>query len=168
MTSNVQGQLNELNTGLDGKAPSSHNHNDLYYTKTEVSAGMSGKADSGHTHTKSQITDFPTSLPASDVYAWAKAKSKPSYSWSEITGKPGTFVPSSHSHTAGQISLNKTLYRYLPNAVMGISYSDVGSYLDDVSDSISNLADDLSDCLTLSGGIISGSSQIVTFRPTKA
>ncbi len=37
-----------------------------------------------HTHTKSQITDFPTSLPASDVYAWAKAASKPSYSKSEV------------------------------------------------------------------------------------
>ena len=39
---------------------------------------------SAHTHTKSQISDFPSSLPASDVYAWAKAKSKPSYSKSEI------------------------------------------------------------------------------------
>ena len=37
-----------------------------------------------HTHTKSQITDFPTSLPASDVSAWAKAASKPSYSKSEV------------------------------------------------------------------------------------
>ena len=36
--------------------------------------------------------------PASDVYAWAKASSKPSYSWSEITGKPSTFTPSGHSH----------------------------------------------------------------------
>jgi hypothetical protein len=40
----------------------------------------------GHTHTKSQITDFPTSLPASDVYAWAKAATKPSYSLSEVSG----------------------------------------------------------------------------------
>ena len=39
---------------------------------------------SSHTHTKSQITDFPTSLPASDVSAWAKADSKPSYSKSEV------------------------------------------------------------------------------------
>ena len=45
---------------------------------------------SSHTHTKSQITDFPSSMPASDVYAWAKASSKPSYSWSEITSKPTT------------------------------------------------------------------------------
>lgn len=25
-----------------------------------------------HTHTKSQITDFPTAMPASDVSSWAK------------------------------------------------------------------------------------------------
>lgn len=31
-----------------------------YATKTE----LEGKSDTGHTHTKSQITDFPTSLPA--------------------------------------------------------------------------------------------------------
>ena len=31
--------------------------------------------------------------PASDVYSWAKASSKPSYSWDEITGKPGAFTP---------------------------------------------------------------------------
>ena len=59
---------------------------------------------SSHTHTKSQITDFPSSMPASDVYAWAKASSKPSYSWSEITGKPSTFTPSSHTHTKSQIT----------------------------------------------------------------
>lgn len=65
-------------------------------------ANVTGKPStytpSNHTHTKSQITDFPTSLPASDVYAWAKASAKPSYSWSEITGKPSTFTPSGHSH----------------------------------------------------------------------
>ena len=45
---------------------------------------VDGKAASGHTHTKSQITDFPSSLPASDVYAWAKAGTKPSYTKSEV------------------------------------------------------------------------------------
>lgn len=34
------------------------------------------------------VTDKPTSMPASDVYSWAKASSKPSYSWSEIGSKP--------------------------------------------------------------------------------
>jgi hypothetical protein len=61
-------------------------------------------APSSHTHAKSQITDFPSSMPASDVYAWAKAPSKPSYSWSEITSKPSTFTPSSHTHPLSDIS----------------------------------------------------------------
>ena len=42
-------------------------------------------AAKSHTHTKSQITDFPTSMPASDVYAWAKAATKPSYTHNEIS-----------------------------------------------------------------------------------
>ena len=37
---------------------------DTYTTKTELTSGLAGKSDTGHTHTKSQITDFPTSLPA--------------------------------------------------------------------------------------------------------
>ena len=51
-------------------------------------SGVTGKPStftpSAHTHTKSQITDFPTSMPASDVYAWAKAKTKPSYTKAEV------------------------------------------------------------------------------------
>lgn len=42
--------------------------------------------------------------PASDVYAWAKASTKPSYSWSEITSKPSTYTPSSHTHAKSQIT----------------------------------------------------------------
>ena len=37
-----------------------------------------------HTHSKSQIEDFPTSMPASDVPAWAKEKTKPVYTKSEV------------------------------------------------------------------------------------
>ena len=101
---------------VDGKAASSHTHNTVQdinnsenvtfaYSKAgmnygdytwlaawngqELRAVTKGQfATSSHTHTKSQITDFPTSLPASDVYAWAKASTKPSYSWSEITSRP--------------------------------------------------------------------------------
>lgn len=51
-----------------------------------------------HTHTKSQITDFPASMPASDVYDWAKASVKPGYGWTEISGKPSAFPPASHTH----------------------------------------------------------------------
>ena len=37
-----------------------------------------------HKHTKSDITDFPTSMPASDVYSWAKQQNKPTYTKSEV------------------------------------------------------------------------------------
>ena len=33
---------------------------------------------------------YPTSLPASDVYSWAKQSTKPSYSYSEISGTPSS------------------------------------------------------------------------------
>lgn len=45
---------------------------------------VDGKAPISHTHTKSQITDFPTSMPASDVSAWAKAPTKPTYTKAEV------------------------------------------------------------------------------------
>lgn len=51
-------------------------------------SGVTGKPStftpSTHTHTKSQITDFPTSMPASDVHPWAKAATKPTYTPTEV------------------------------------------------------------------------------------
>ncbi len=38
-------------------------------------------------------SDIPSSLPASDVYAWAKASTKPSYTYSEVGA-----APASHTH----------------------------------------------------------------------
>ena len=51
-----------------------------------VTAASVGAAAASHTHKKADISDFPTSMPASDVAAWAKAASKPSYNLSEIGG----------------------------------------------------------------------------------
>lgn len=64
---NVAGSANAVAWGnVSGKpstfAPSAHSHNDLYYTETEMDSKLSGKANSSHTHTKSQITDFPSSM----------------------------------------------------------------------------------------------------------
>ena len=48
-------------------------------------AGLKDRfAQISHKHTKSQITDFPSSMPASDVSAWAKAASKPRYTKAEV------------------------------------------------------------------------------------
>lgn len=55
---------------------------------------------------------YPTTLPASDVSAWAKASTKPTYTWNEIGSKPSTFTPASHSHneisTYGINTINST------------------------------------------------------------
>ena len=53
-----------LQTSVAGKAAASHTHDDRYFTEIEVTNKLAGKSDTGHTHTKSEITDFPTSLPA--------------------------------------------------------------------------------------------------------
>ena len=78
-----------------------------------------------HTHTKVQITDFPASMPASDVSAWAKAASKPAYEWTEITGKPSSFTPSSHTHTKSQISDMPTKLSQFTNDPGYITQADV-------------------------------------------
>lgn len=58
---------------------------------------------SAHKHSKADITDFPSSLPASDVPSWAKAANKPAYNWSEIGGKPSSFPPSSHNQSSATL-----------------------------------------------------------------
>ena len=75
---------------VNGKALSSN----ISLTASDV-----GASASGHKHTKSEITDFPTSMPASDVYSWAKAATKPTYTASEVGA-----AASSHNHSASEIT----------------------------------------------------------------
>ncbi|UXY92584.1 tail fiber protein [Pseudomonas phage LUZ100] len=67
------------------------------------------KAESVHVHTKSQITDFTVS-------------------WDEVTGKPSTFTPSSHSHAATD----------LPGSVRGLVAS-YGSGWGDPNSSVDHI-----------------------------
>lgn len=83
-TNPVQNKV--IKSALDGKSNTGHTHDDRYYTKTEANTKLDGKSNTGHKHVKADITDFPTSMPASDVYAWAKAASKPSYTIGEVSG----------------------------------------------------------------------------------
>lgn len=53
------------------------------------------KAKKVHTHLVADITDFPTSLPASDVHDWAKAETKPVYTYEEVGAlSSSTHIPS--------------------------------------------------------------------------
>ena len=78
------------------------------------------------------IQNKPTSMPASDVPAWAKAATKPSYAWNEITGKPNDFNPAAHSHSFASL-LNKptTLQGYGITDAASISHTHTFSQLQD-------------------------------------
>lgn len=107
--------------------------------KAKVFKGsLSGNASSASSVAWANVSGKPSSMPASDVYAWAKAASKPSYTksevglgnvdntadsaksvkyatsagsagsvaWANVSGKPSTYAPSTHSHSAATTSAN--------------------------------------------------------------
>jgi len=84
-----------------------------------ITPGAIGAAPASHKHTKAQITDFPASMPASDVPAWAKAAKKPGYSWGEITGKPSSFAPAGHNHAASAVNSGVFDAARIPNLPAG-------------------------------------------------
>ena len=88
----------------NSKAAGTHTHDDRYYTESEVNTKLSGKSDIGHTHTKSQITDFPTSLPANGGTADKVASAGTSGNW--IQGRANAICKTT---AAGENSGWKTL-----------------------------------------------------------
>lgn len=100
------GSYNDLTDKPTSMSPTAHTHaqSDI----TGLSTTLSNKSDKNHTHTKSEITDFPTSLPASDVKAWAKADTKPTYTASEVgadaSGSANTALTNAKSYTDTKIA----------------------------------------------------------------
>ncbi|MEY8357086.1 hypothetical protein AALB39_27595 [Lachnospiraceae bacterium 54-53] len=88
-------------------------------------ANMQVDWDETDTASDAYINNKPTSLPASDVAAWAKAASKPGYSWSEISGKPTSFTPAAHTHTKSQISDMPTKVSEFENDAGYITSADI-------------------------------------------
>ena len=69
---------------------------------------LNNKAAKTHKHKVSDITDFPESLPASDVSEWAKAATKPTYSASEVgadaAGSAAKALADAKAYTDGEIA----------------------------------------------------------------
>ena len=100
-------------------------------------SGVTGKpstfAPSAHTHTKSQITDFPTSMPASDVYAWAKAATKPSYTKAEVglgnvdnTADSEKTVKAARTATTASMATSIIDYADTNSGIIKIGYASAG------------------------------------------
>lgn len=103
----------------------------LYYTDARVRAALSFTPGSGAYNSSTGVITIPTNTNQltngagfitgfietdPTIYAWAKAATKPSYSyseisstpttwaWANITGIPSTFTPSAHSHGNADIT----------------------------------------------------------------
>lgn len=113
---------------------------------TTTTGGLGGASQPVYIDTSGNLiaaNSYPTTLPASDVSAWAKAANKPSYAWNEITDKPSSFTPSSHTHyelttigdkrndaTTPNTYANKLIFQGLKyNNKIGSPATDTYSYL---------------------------------------
>ena len=130
---------------------------------------IGGKAPVQHTHTKSQITDFPTSLPASDVSAWAKASTKPTYTASEVGA-----APTSHTHTKSQITdlTDYTLPTASASTLGGVKVGDGLSITTDgtlSANAVSGEPDEYLKSASISGNeltLVKKDNTTITFIPT--
>lgn len=85
VTSNIQTQLN-------GKAASSHTHDNRYYTETEIDSKLATKANTSHTHAASDVTSGTFDINRLPTITDAKISS---LSASKITGTiPQANLPS--------------------------------------------------------------------------
>ena len=137
---------------VNGKALSA----DISLTYSDV-----GAAAASHTHTKSQITNFPTSMPASDVYSWAKQAQKPAYSWSEISSKP-TFATVATSGKYSDLSGTPNLATVATSG----SYNDLTNKPTFATVATSGKYSDLSGTPNLATVATSGSYNDLTNKPT--
>ena len=93
------------------------NHANAGYAKSTDLSSYQTKITSSNKLAYSLISGTPTSLPASDVYAWAKADTKPSYNFGEIG--------------AGVLSIgdgaNRIMWRTYASCLSGLYYSITGN-----------------------------------------
>lgn len=97
-----------------------------------IKAALDGKASSVHSHAKSQITDFPTSMPASDVYAWAKASTKPVYTATEVGAAAASHKHSATDLTSGTLGVDRLPAIPATKLTGTIAAANLPAYVDDV------------------------------------
>lgn len=154
---NVQGAIDEINTGLSDKSDLIHNHDDRYYTETEIDNKLSTKSDSSHTHDSIYYTK-------SDVYTKTETDNKLStksdsshthdgsyYTKTEIDNKLSGKSDTSHNHNSSYYTKTEIDNKLsdLPtnaesttysNTASGLSSTNVQGAIDEINTEINELA----------------------------
>ena len=102
----------EMDTKLSGKANSSHTHDDRYYTESEMNTKLSGKSDTSHNHDSRYYTE------------------------SEMDTKLSGKANSSHTHATGDIT----------TGTLGLNRGGTGQTSTSATTTIADIATAASDC----------------------
>ena len=134
---------NALTISLNGTSQGAYDGSAV--KNINITASSVGAAASSHTHTKAQITDFPTSMPASDVYSWAKQSSKPSYTISEVSGNlPASRISGTISSANLPSYVDDVLEGYLSGGKFYKTKGSDGSYSGEITAEAGKIYVDLS------------------------
>ena len=95
----VSNAMGALDLAIDGKADIGHDHNDLYYTETEIDTKLLEKSNVGHNHSYNDLTDKP-SIPsidglATEIYVNNKIAAIPT---PDVSGQIGTHNTATNAH----------------------------------------------------------------------
>lgn len=104
------------------------------HSVTKIEVGLSNVTNNAQWYSDNHPTtttgyglpDYPTTLPASDVYTWAKQTTKPAYSYSEISGTvPGAHDPITLATDNGLSLSTQVLAMGTPSTITNTSTNSV-------------------------------------------
>lgn len=136
--------ITNLQSTLDSKSDTGHNHDDRYYTETEMNTKLNGKANSSHTHTASQISDLTVSTHTlangAKLYKYGKIvmcvlfnvafSGKRAYTWNDLfTNIPSTYQP---------IGSTNPIYAHSSEIMLSVHGSNIQIYPYKTSGSVFN------------------------------
>lgn len=117
--SNIDG----LQSALNGKAASNHNHDGIYYTETEIDTLLDNKANTSHTHTIGNITNLQSTLNgkanASHGTHVSYSTTVPVMDGSASVGTASTVARSDHKHPTDTSRASQTSLDELSEIVSG-------------------------------------------------
>ncbi len=94
--------ITNLQSSLDGKSPTSHTHDDRYYTESEMNTKLNGKANSSHSHSISNITNLQSALDSKS--ATGHNHDERYYTETEMNKKLNGKADSSHTHSIRDVT----------------------------------------------------------------